>query len=710
MGTRRYHRALVVGALIGAAPLPAKLASARSEAAEPLQLKRSVSPGGASLEDRVGLEAMAERLRYASAEREQIIERLGRQGTEKSLMVLDKFLDSGQQLTPRQWLVTVRALAANTRHSIAREWLFRIMVGVNAATDEQSGRRRNASKSAAPELTSPLQMLARQSAALALAKRGKSDCLRWLRQGLSRGGPAAKLATEALRAYPPAQLKPLLESSTVPLALPDLLARLGDQRGFHPLRGWVRRGVPELQARSALALLKLGHLEVVPVAEHWLEKMHSNRHLLAASTEILLAASSPRSGEALAKLSQTQPETALQLALRYPTPDSAKALRSSFAELEPEQRDQAIAALGRAGGKSSLSFLGEQLSSGEHFVSAAFALAHSPDAAAHQLLLTQAMGGAAAKPKTKTKTNASQRQAAALRALVVREFSLSERSNQTDSVLQSWAATSNQLQRAVAVWGLSVRSERFAIERMKSGDANDLAALLSTARLQPPEFFEVAAQRLSGLQPGGAKSEQLERLLSIALIDSEAAGRVPTWRLVRWLDAEPALSLAATLRFTERDDARQLGRQRQLLQSPDSFVRAAALRGLGQNKNRQHTGTLVRAYEFETDPRVRLAIVQALRERPAGAERDRVLRLAQSLDPDDAVRALARQPVSTRRTEPARFVGREAVWTRVSGGEQLLAAALLEAGETFPVVVPADGNVVLLGLPVGKVELRLAVR
>ncbi|MEN9579674.1 MAG: hypothetical protein RJA70_2683, partial [Pseudomonadota bacterium] len=334
-----------------------------------------------SLRDRIGAEVLGERLHTEPLERERLLLRLGQMGTPRALGVLHRFLTEVPQLTHDEWRAAVRALTPYAGQRQGREWLFKVLVGA-AVRDE----RRDAE--AVPALTEygPTMRFARELSAMALAASGDAPAIAALAQALLRGGEPALMARQALLAHPPRDLQPLVSvRGGVSPEWVETLGALGDQRAFNSLRHWVRAGGPAVQSEAAVALLKLGHLETVPLALHWLERTQEPL-LVAAATEILLASASEESVQALKKLFTLAPSRALKLAQDYPRPALASVLIESFGAQTREGQRSLLVALGRSGGDVALKFLGEQLTRSEFRSDAALALARSPDDEARSVL------------------------------------------------------------------------------------------------------------------------------------------------------------------------------------------------------------------------------------------------------------------------------------------------------------------------------------
>jgi hypothetical protein len=127
---------------------------------------------------------------------------------------------------------------------------------------------------------------------------------------------------------------------------------------------------------------------------------------------------------------------------------------------------------------------------------------------------------------------------------------------------------------------------------------------------------------------------------------------------------------------------------------------------------------LSRAYRFETDPAVRLAIVRALAMRREPA-RERTLRLARDLDGSPSVRQAAALALAGA-APAADLPGPESVWLELSSAPDTAAAAganqagvrgaliVSASGLSLPAFADPDGVLLLPALASGPFELRLA--
>jgi hypothetical protein len=178
------------------------------------------------------------------------------------------------------------------------------------------------------------------------------------------------------------------------------------------------------------------------------------------------------------------------------------------------------------------------------------------------------------------------------------------------------------------------------------------------------------------------------------------------------LDARGLAAPLAARALALRDSPTLRPKILNLLASDDAILRSHAALGLGRSEEASALGVLERAYRFETDDAVRLAIVHALAQRPEPAKK-RALALARTLDAASAVREAAALALTS--AEPAREPsGNANAWLELSlapgAPKSLRGAALVIAanGLALPAFADPDGVLLLPALPAGPFSLRLA--
>ena len=145
-----------------------------------------------------------------------------------------------------------------------------------------------------------------------------------------------------------------------------------------------------------------------------------------------------------------------------------------------------------------------------------------------------------------------------------------------------------------------------------------------------------------------------------------------------------------------------------------SASQALVALGLAESPEADATALLVEAYAFETEPSVRAAVVRALSRR-RDKLRDQCLATAETLDPNPAVRAMARSARAGRQHTIAMTPGREFAWITLrpndseAGSDRRRAALLLRGdGLAFPTVSDPDGVLLVGGIETSDdLQLRL---
>lgn len=653
----------------------AQLASpARAQQPKPPPPARGAAAPG-SLLDRVGIAHLEQVLRGGgSRERERALTRLGSLASPRALELLVRALDpSGAAQSPRERLIVVRTLAAHAKEPAVRECLVRVMTGISASAERGE----------------PLQALLRDTAALALSASGDPPALEALGKALRQSGRVAQAAAAAIAAHPPSELSALVRAHYAPtLDLVSALEALGDERAFELLRDVVRRGSPELRAKAALALTRLGNFETVELSQRWAETP-SQPTLRLAAAEIWLLARDPRGEPLLASLlgAEATRVQALELAEKSGRPALEQPLLAAFARRDASETSSLLAALGQSGGARATRELEKLACDPTLGDQAAYALATSPSPEA-----SAALTRLFSRPECRRR---------AARAATLRASATSEVPEALLSLLERLLASSDQKDRSVGAFGTGLlRPERTPALLA----ATDPVIVEAAARAAPVVgSAEVAARRLEAEPPGPTRSQ-----LALALVDASARAVVPTRVLMDLLTEAGAAAPLALFALAERDNPTLRARLLGFLASDDPLLRASAARGLGNSREPSALGILEDAYRFEPDGGVRAAIVQAIARRKENA-RQRVLTLASRLDPDPNARQSAELGLSGMRA--ATFApGRGTLWLSLSGETELaVPAASLElpGGLAVPVVADPDGTVTLARLPAGAVVPRL---
>jgi hypothetical protein len=660
----------------------AALALAGNATAAPSESSHTGTTVSGSFRARFGVErAEALRGETAASERLRGLERLAAAGTERAVdRLVEAVLPGGTATTPEERLVAVRALAAFTANIDVRRALFDVLGG--HATSSPS------------DAATPLDELARRTAALALARSGAADAIESLGKALGGADIAASAAENALVAYPPRALTAMLHGAREKtLALAKTLDALGDQRGFDALRALVIDGTNDVRAAAAVGLTHLGDFETVALAEHW-RASHSPPELRVAAAQILALAHAKDAGDAIAELLADDATFAAGVDLALDAPSRA-AVPELVKRLGHADVDAAkiVAALGRAGGADAAKILETALADPERAALAAHALARMSGSDAEAVLER-----ALSRPPSRR---------LAARAGALRWLVQGERLDGLERSFDALARSTDVADRAAAEAGMCALDPRHISAALDSHDAEVVESVASLLLLAPDAIAVDAARRIAN-----ARAPSTATALALALAVPAAQNVVPTRTLVALIDGGgPATPLAA-LAFAARDEEDLRPTTLALLADGDPFIRAHTAFGLGDSAEPDATGILENAYRFELDPDVRAAVVRGLSRRREPT-RSRTLRLAAELDPERTVREVARLALAGARLGPE-VRGDAAAWLVVgsteAGGHAARAAITLRtpSGIALPLVTDADGIAVAAGISRGPVELRVA--
>lgn len=637
-------------------------------------LQRSTT-AASSLRARSGVEGALDGLPSPTDLEMRALERLGSVGTPRALTLLSEAVLSPQSRSAEHRLVAVRALAPHAGRDEARRALVQVL-----------------GQGVPPQApASDLDALVRETAALALAAAQTAPALKGLAQALSGDGPGARAAEDALLAHPPRDLRPLLEGRGAPtVATVQALARLGDQRAFHAIRRAVMVGSPAVRAAAALALTQLGDLETVALARHWLRR-EQQAELLVAAARILAWCRLDDARAALTHLladSELQDE-ALRIAMEAPQKGLSQPLAKLLEGAEPERASLVLSALGRAGGTQEVGILASRLRDPETKWSAAYALALAPGSPARTVL--------------QRSLEHSDTRALAARAAVVRAVALRDEISGLRTLLAKLLESHSALERSIGAWGLTTLEPRRGLRFL---DATDLPTVRGAARaMRSPSLAIGASRRLLTEQ-----DQETRVALSMALAFPAAGDQIPTEMLLGWLERGGPETPLVALALAARDGPELRPRLRALLANGDPLLRSHTALGLGRSKEPSAVGLLTALYQFEPDPRVRVAVVTALSWRREGG-RMRALRLAANLDGSSRVREVARAALRGLRASPAPSQGPATLWLWLRESfpdSRRLATVLVQdpTGLAAPIVPDSDGLVVLTGLSPGPVAVE----
>jgi hypothetical protein len=620
-------------------------------------------------------------------ERQRGFERLSSVGTAQALdSLLKVFEPGGAARSARDRLIAVRALAPHARLPAARELLVRVMVGVGSNPDR-------------PEA---IDGLIEHAAALALAASGDDGALSALGKALRQPGHVADTARDALLAFPPRNLQLIAQSRSAPTnALVSLLGELGDPRAIPALRDIVRSAAPDVRAEAAVVLGQFGVTETIELARHWLAH-ESSPDLHLAAARILIELHAPDAAAAVRGLlaNEATRSAAIELANSASLPELSSTLEQLSRQSEGDERSALLAALGLAGTREAFSFLGGALSARETSSAAALALALAPSKGA-EATLSQALG-------------AQGTRRVAVRASVAHYAALGRTPSGLSSALAALGSSRDPADLAVFFQASAILSPDRTASLLKRASVSEVRALGRAALL--PEAARALAERLAS-EP----NEALQSALSSCLASPDAAELVPTDVLLALLDARGLAAPLAARALAARDSPTLRPKVLALLASDDALLRSHVALGLARSEESSALGVLERAYRFETDDTVRLALVQSLAARREPARR-RALALARTLDRSSAVRdaaalGLAGAEPASRSSGPAsawldfRSSAREKPASRpepATNDATPAALVMTSNGLAVPAFADPDGILLLPALPTGPLSLRLA--
>ncbi|MEI9941837.1 MAG: HEAT repeat domain-containing protein [Pseudomonadota bacterium] len=642
----------------------------------PPSLRRS------TLRTHLGIDVAEALLKEQAAEqRQRGFERLGNVGTAQALdLLLKSFETGGAARSAQDRLIAVRALSAHASVPQVREFLVRVMVGVGSN----------------PGHPEAIDGLIEAAAALALARTGDETALTALGKVLCQPGHVAETASDALLAFPPHDLRPVLAGARTPTRTAvALFGELGDPRAIPLLRQSVQSAAADVRAEAAVSLARLGDADTLELARHWLAH-ESGAEFRSAAARILLTLHAPDAGPAVASLlsEEATRKTALELGSRAVIAPLSDPLIREAKAWSGDDREAVFAAVGLSGTRAAFSFLGGALSTRETSSAAALALARSPTKEA-QAVLEQAL-------------RAAPTRRAALRASIVRALLLGRTPSGVEAALRELSASREVSDRALFVQANALFSPSDVLTRLKQATSVELRALSRCALF--PELSRALAERLA-IEP----DPSLREALAMSLASLESAELVPSDVLVDLIEARGLAAPLAARALSARDSRSLRPKLLALLASDDALLRSHVALGLGYSSENSALGVLSRAYRFETDASVRLAIVHALAVRREPA-RERTLTLARNLDGSSSVREAATLALAGLAPAPDP-PGAETVWLELGSAEGAAADAsgavrgaliITASGLALPAFADPDGVLLLPALPSGPFELRLA--
>lgn len=663
-----------------------------------------------NLRARVGAEHAARLVRSSDPdERIRGIQRATSIGTPEAIALLVESLERSPQLKSdtRALVVMARGLARFADQERARAGLLAIVGAGNPGLVGRLPTSRAPNGADALEEGDPIARaeLAREIAAIALARSGGDRALEALYGAARGGGSGQGAALRALALYPPRD--PGFYGTAgggAPPAVLRLLGQLGDLRALDVLHAAARSNDVNVRAAALVSLAELGDTRASLLARTAIAE--SDIRLRAASGEVFILLAAPERFKATAAIVADDATTpiGLKMAERVFDPEITKLVAARAWE-HPDRalRVAAVRALGRSPEPAAAKALvaPQLLGDPELAYYALHALARSPAPNAGELV-----GGLLATPQVTL----------AARAYVVRALMRGERRSASDDAVFRLARSRVPAERALGVFARVALDDAAATDFIDDADARvrRAAVMASTARRPSPALTRALLARL-------AKEEDAvtRQVLALALGGGDPDGAVKTSFLA--LRAESAggdapLAAFALARRADESTSRKVG---QLLGSKDPVLRAHAARGLGLSGLPDAAGRLAELYAYETDADVRRAAVAALAARTADASapaRKVTLELAAELDPDGPVRQTARRALAGATTAFAEPAVHEVAWLRLTRddggapGDAFVGSVVRSDGLAVPIAFDEEGFAVVPGLPPGEARLVLAPR
>lgn len=620
-------------------------------------------------------------------ERLRGVERLAALGTPEAIEALLESMEGGSALArdPIARLAVVRALGPFADRADVRAFLVREMMDAGARRDVTSG----------------LGALVRDTAALALARRGDPDAERVLANAASLRGPAGESARAALIAVPPRVLDDLLFERAAEPEKEDAAVERPDRRPPPPSsRGPKSResarknkqadnnkkkkaeresppddeerdkkktaGKPKKQPKALTGAVMtflgdLGDLRALPQIRVELDRADRPSRAAAA---LALAKLGDMSVAKMVKpwLDENDPRFVLAAAevLVVLGDPAAPAAVKKVLEKEPV-RGAALRLAYDLGARELADPLEKLLPSLElaDQIRAVMAMGRSGAAAKLDKLvvdpkLAPAAVSALVTCPSRDATNLVDkglsdpqpaRRRAFLRAAIGRAVVMAEKADGLNRALDEASKSSDVSDAevfalgAVALGRMSVEDVLALAKRAGAGRATALIAGASKGALvRGDDALAALAPELVSIDPEAPTDRQVAA--GVALLSDRGADAIAFDKLRELTESGGPLAALAARALPRRSDASMNRRLVALLGGSDPAVRAGIALGLARSSEHAAVTWLANAYAREDDERVRRAIVAALAQRTE-PQRKRPLELARELDPDAEVRALA---------------------------------------------------------------------
>jgi len=662
-----------------------------------------------NLRAHVGSDHAARLIRSADPdERIRGIQRAAAIGSPEAIALLVESLERSPQIKSdtRALLAMARGLARFAEQERARAGLLAVVGAGNPGLAGRLPSTRTSSSGDALEDGDPIARaeLARQVAAMALARSGGDRALEALYAVARGGGSGQSAAILALATHPPREpgFFGTAAGASMPVPVIRLLGQLGDLRAIDVLHAAARSSDVNVRCAALVSLAELGDERAALLARTAIAE--SDVRLRAASGEVFILLAAPERFKATAAIVADDVTTTIgiRMAERVSNPEITKLVAARAWE-HPDRalRASAIHALGRSPDPNAAKALVEPrlLDDRELAYAAMHALARSPAPNAGELI------GGLLSSKLST---------LAARAYVVRALVRGERSGSSDDAAFRLSSSRSPGERALGVFARVALGDADAEAFLDDKEARvrRAAVMASMAKPQSKSIVRASLARL-------AKEDDpiTRQLLAIGLAGGDPEGMVKTSTLVDRAESaggDAPLAAFALARRADDTTARTVG---QLLASKDAVLRAHTARGLSVASLPDATGRLADLYANETDGDVRRAVIAALGARTQDATapaRKETLELAAELDPDGLVRQTARRALAGATAPFAAPPVHEVAWLRMtldSGqppGEAFVGSVVRSDGLAVPVVFDEEGFALVPGLPPGEGRLVLA--
>lgn len=637
------------------------------------------------------------------------IERAAAIGSTESIALLVEAVERNQAIKgdSRALLAAARGLSRFADQDRARTGLL-VIVGAPNPSSRPAAPTRNADGVLIEDGDPVARMqMARETAAIALAKTGGDRALEAL-YGAARGsGTGREAAITALSLYPPREpgfYGTGNQTLTVPVI--KMLGRLGDLRALDVLHNAVKSTDINVRSAALVALAELGDERAIGLARTAIAE--TDVRLRAAAGEVFILLTAPERFKATQAIvaDDATVSIGLKLAERVHNPEITK-LVSDRANANPDReiRVAAIRALGRSPDPAAAKALVAPQLLGDNELSylAISALARSPAPNASALI-----GGL-----LPTRLSSY-----AVRAYVVRALVRGERLSSSDEAIFRLAGSAQPQERALGAFAKIALGEAEVAQYIDDKDARVRRAA-AMGSLAVPEAEAAERNRLLIRRLTHEDDAVTRQVLSIGLLGGDPNQTVTTSTLIDRSESGGGDAALATFALARRADTPLARKVSQLLAAKDPVVRAHAARGLGEAKLLDATGRLADLYSNETDVDVRRAAIGALAARSSDATapaRKNALAIASELESDGAVRQGARRALNGATSPFAAPAMTECAWLRLTldngaqPGEAFVGSIVRSDGIAVPIVFDEEGFAVVPGLPPGEARLVLAPR